>query len=213
MEGSNRKNKMLSKYWFEQHKSRDKQTPCAAPSKSGSDAGRYWSTSEQCMMTLLLLVTPPNAFDTIIYSLEHWWRVYLQPCMQHVIILRLLRQCVLLYLAEGRGLDANQSMNFNGALLRIACDFCLISIVLPNLRRRLADSKQNITCLYRPSTWRLKWALQSQCHSNRQKVLFCTSWKYSDFECSWNKIKRRFDLNMDCPRSSGMKQVGKDWSR
>jgi len=46
--------------------------------------------------------------------------------MQHVIVLRLLRQCVLLKLAEGRGLDANQSTNFNGALLGVACDFCLI---------------------------------------------------------------------------------------
>ena len=65
------------------------QTPCAASSESGSDASQYWSTSEQCMMALLLPFTPPNAFNTIIYSLEHWWRDYLRPCIQHIIVLRL----------------------------------------------------------------------------------------------------------------------------
>ena len=45
---------------------------------------RYWSVlmSKRCMTALLLPFTPPNAFDTIMYSLKRWRWIRLQPCMQ-----------------------------------------------------------------------------------------------------------------------------------
>jgi hypothetical protein len=53
----------------------------------------------------------------------------------------------------------------------------------------------------------------SECHSNRKEVLIYASLKYTVFLGYWNKIKRHLDLNMECPRSSGKKQVNNDWSR
>jgi len=49
--------------------------------------------STQYMTALFLPFTPPNEFDTIMYSLERWLWIRLQPCMQYIVVLGLLQHC------------------------------------------------------------------------------------------------------------------------
>ena len=94
--GFNPRNKMLSKYWFEQHKSRDKQNSLC----SGKWI-RKWCRSVLIDVWAVHDDSAPAGYTS--QCIQHHYifigtlmQVYLQPCMQHVIVLRLLRQCALL---------------------------------------------------------------------------------------------------------------------
>ena len=123
--------------------------------------------STQYMAALLLPFTPPNEFDTIMYSLERQSWIRLQPCMQQIAVLGLMQQCS----NWQKVVVLKQLINQRTPTEYCAINCTAMALVVPKHRSVLCTVLSLVLIIY-------QYYLNLQAPISDQKAVYTVLWSY-----------------------------------